>query len=71
MPRKPTPPTPATERSLPDMIRDVSQHVSSLTGLGCNRRAVVVLLKDATGLGKREVEIVLDGLAELEKRYCK
>lgn len=72
MPRKPSAaPADPDERSLPEMIRDVSACVSKLTGRGFNRRAVVVLLRDATGLGKREIESVLDGLTELERRYCK
>ena len=34
-----------------------------------NRRCVVVLLKDATGLGLSEINAVLDGLEALEERY--
>lgn len=71
MARKPPVSEPSNERTLPEMIRDVSECVSKLTGKGFNRRAVVVLLRDATGLGKREIESVLDGLTELERRYCK
>lgn len=67
----PTQATEPTERTLPQMIRDVSECVGSLLNRGFNRRAVVVLLRDATGMGKREIEAVLDGLNELEKRYCK
>lgn len=35
------------------------------------QKTVIMLLHDATGVGKREIEAILDALPELEKRYLK
>jgi hypothetical protein len=59
-----------TEEPLAETIRKVSKAIDSLKRSGLNQRAVVVLLADATGVGKKEIVAVLDGLANLERRYC-
>mgnify|MGYP000019248453 CR=1 FL=1 len=63
----PTPPPPPPD--LADVIRQVSEGFKRLKASGLNRRAVVVLLADSTGLGKKAVEKVLDGLDTLAKDY--
>lgn len=60
-----------TEDTLPEAIRKISAATQRLTKLGLNRDAVVVLLRDATGLPKKTIMQVLDGLAELERSYCR
>jgi len=38
---------------------------------GLNRRAIVVLLHDATKISKRDIEDILDAMTRLESWYCK
>lgn len=75
MPRRKTEPVvdpePAQEETLVAVIRKISECMESLTRSGLNRAAVIVLLKEETRLGKREIGMVLDSLAELEDRYTK
>ncbi len=59
-------------QTLPDAIREISRGLQKLRAQGLNRRAVEVLLADAcTAVGKPTVRRVLDGLADLEKKYCR
>lgn len=66
------PAPPATDDrpvDLAEEIKKISRGFEALKKTGLKRSAIVVLLKDATGLGKRQIEKVLDGLADLEKNY--
>lgn len=55
---------------LADHIRDISKAAKKLSDSGLNRKAVVVLLKHETGIGMGAIETVLNGLKQLEARYC-
>ena len=52
-------------------IRKVSIAMRRFRDGPLKRRAVVVLLKYATGLAVRDIELVLDGLDGLEQKYLK
>lgn len=65
-----TPVAPPEPEPLADVIRKLSEGIDRLLKSGLNRNAVVVLLRDATGVGKRDIMEVLDALASLSKRYC-
>lgn len=54
---------------LAEAVRRLSEGMDRLLGSGLNRTAIVVLLRHHTGVGKREVELVLDGLTTLAGRY--
>lgn len=59
-------------QTLPDAIREISRTVRALHAQGLNRKAVEVLLTDACPtVGKTTVRRVLDGLADLERKYCR
>ena len=59
------------EETLVEAIRSVSRGVESLRKSGLNRRAIIVLIHDATrNIGMREIGIILDTLPELADRYC-
>lgn len=57
------------EESLADAVRVISAGMKRLTKSGLNRTAIVVLLKDSTGVGKKEIEKVLTGLDSLATKY--
>jgi hypothetical protein len=62
---------PETKEVLADAILKISVGVTSLIDSGLNRKAIVVLLRDATGLGKRDIEMVLDALKNLSRDYTR
>lgn len=62
---------PIDPQALEDAIMEVSAALRRLDNSKLNRRAVVVLLRDCTGLGKNTVEKVLEGIGELEIKYLK
>jgi len=57
------------EEKLVESIRKISRAVGRILKTGLNRKAVVVLLKDDTGLSGRVIENVLDSLEDLERKY--
>lgn len=63
-------PVVADDGDLPEAIRKISQGFTKLKKQGLNRKAIVVLLHDASGVTKTNILKVLDGLADLEKNYC-
>lgn len=60
---------PADVHDLATNIRKLSEGVEKLLASGLNRKAVVVLLKDHTGVSQKTINTVLDGLQELAKKY--
>lgn len=62
-------PPPAESEDLAVTIRRIADGMDRLIRSGLKKNAVVVLLKDATGVGKRDIELVLAGLAGLAKQY--
>lgn len=59
----------AAPLDLAEAIRGVSAGLDKLFATGLNRRAIIVLLDDSTGVGKRNIEKVLDGLSTLAKDF--
>jgi broad specificity phosphatase PhoE len=62
---------PTDEETLAEAVRRVSAGVARLAKGGLNRRAVVALLHDASGVSKRTVALVLDELENLAKNYTR
>jgi hypothetical protein len=56
---------------LAQSIIDVSEAAKKLLGSRLSRRALVVLLHDASGVAKRDIELVLDHAADLRRRFVK
>ena len=52
-------------------IKDIATAMKRLVQTGVTREAVVVLVKDRTGLSKRDIEIVLNGIAQLERDFVR
>lgn len=66
--------TPGDEVSteiLATAIRDIAEGVRKLTTTRLNRRAILVLIKDATHIDKCVAERVLNCLEQLDQLYCK
>ena len=61
---------PIPREVLGQAIITISESIQKLTASGLNRKAIVVLLHDSTRIGKKDIELVLDGLACLKKDYC-
>lgn len=60
----------------PEVAAEMSQHLAVISDAarkilsgGLNRRALIVLLHDYTGVGKREIDDVLKGLEALRRFY--
>ena len=56
---------------LAEEIVKVSKAASELLATRLNRRALLVLLHDSTGVPMRTIEKVLEGASELESTYVK
>lgn len=70
--KQPAPPAPPIEREiLAEAIVRISGGVKRLQENGLNQRGIIVLLSDRTGFTKTICGALLDGLAELEARYCR
>lgn len=64
-----TKPPPPTDDTLAEAIVKVGEGMERLKKSGLNQKAIVVLLNDCTGVGKRDIERVLMGLRDLAKVY--
>ena len=62
---------PVEKEVLAAAILQISGAVLKLNKSGLNRKAVVALIKDDTGLGKGTVECVLASIQDLQKKYTK
>ena len=62
---------PVETHVLAQAIVKISKAAEDLAKSGLSRKAIVVLLADKTGFGKRSIEIILDALADLRKDYCR
>lgn len=62
--------TPPDAATLAEAIVKISVGFESLKKSGLNQKAIIVLLNDWTGVGKRDIERVLLGLRDLSKAYC-
>jgi len=62
---------PETKEVLAEAIVKISEAMQQLTASGLNRDAVVVLLAAKTGVTKKDINAVLDGLNRLRGWYCR
>ncbi len=56
-------------RAVARQITKMEESLQRIERGGLNRRAIVALIHDSTKLGKRHIEVVLDGLAGLRAQY--
>ena len=52
-----------------DMVEELQAGAKRMMEAGLNRRAVLLLLSDASGLCMRDVDLVLNGMESLKKRF--
>lgn len=50
-------------------IQKLQEAVELLKKNGLRERAIIVLLHDLTGVGKRDIKAIIDGAAELQETY--
>jgi|GEM_PF-3150370 len=62
---------PIEKEILADAIVNVSAAMRKLSASGLNRNAIVTLVKDATGITKKDIEQILQALVDLKRMYCK
>jgi hypothetical protein len=65
---------PETRAVLATAITEIAEAFSKLSRGGLNRKALVVLLQDATkakGVKRADIEAILDALPQLERQYCR
>ncbi len=63
---------PVERNVLAQAIVEISGAMRKLTASGLNRDAVIVLVRDKlNGIGKREIRLVFDALADLEREFCR
>jgi hypothetical protein len=63
--------TPVEVEVLAQAIVDIGNAAKRLSNSRLNRRAVIVLINDMTGIGKGTIEVVLNSISELERVYLK
>ena len=64
------PEVPESDTVLAKAIIKLSSEVGKILASGLNRRAVVVLLHDITGVGKPDIRKILEGMEQLKSDYC-
>lgn len=62
---------PETTEILADAIVRLSEAHEKLKSSGLNRKAIILLLNDATGVGKRDIATILDAMPRLRGWYCR
>ena len=62
---------PQTTEILAEAIVRIGDAAEKLNKSGINRKAIEVLLHDATGLARRDIKVVLDALPRLRGWYCR
>lgn len=62
---------PESTEILAEAIVRIGDAVAKLNGSGLNRKAIILLLQDATKVGKKDIETILDALPRLRGWYCK
>ena len=56
-------------RQLAESVRKIDKATKEFLTSGLSRKALVVLLNDSTGVAKRDINAVLDGLESLGATY--
>lgn len=59
------PDAPVAVEILAESIEKIAEAADRMMNAGLTKRAILVLLRDQTGLGMREIERVLDALSDL------
>jgi hypothetical protein len=62
---------PIEKEILAEAILKVSDAMRKLSASGLNRDAIVALVKDASGITKKDINNILDTLVDLKALYCK
>jgi len=62
---------PETTEILAEAIVRIGDSVKKLNDSGLNRKAVVILLQDATKIPRCDIEAILDALPRLKGWYCR
>lgn len=65
------PENPETKEILAEAIVKIGEAADKLKASGLNEDAIVVLLHDKTGVPKKTIKAVLDGLRRLRGWYCR
>lgn len=58
-----------TFEELASSLRRLVTGLEQIETAGLTRRTIVLLLHDATGIGKRDIEVLLDSIPKLADRY--
>lgn len=61
---------PIAAKEIAQAIVRISQAMEVLLSSGLNRKALLVLLFDYTGVPKKQIAKVIDGLEHLKIEYC-
>lgn len=66
---KPTQMTPTDFARIAKSIKTAAEIGRSLKASGLNRRAIIVLLQDATKCSVKDIKLILDALPQLDALY--
>lgn len=68
-----TPPAVTAEpvRDIGEEVAKIADAMARINSGKLARRAIILLVSDASGVGKRDVEYVLNGLSNLRRFYLK
>lgn len=62
---------PESKEVLAEAIVRIGEAARTLQDSGLNERGVIALLHDKTGISKKVIKTVLDGLRQLKGWYCR
>ena len=60
---------PKSDETVAEAIVKLSEDFAALTKTGLNRRAIILLLQDITGVPKRQIDAVLAAIPQLKTQY--
>ena len=67
---KQDPEAPVAAEILARSIVEIDTAMKRLSNSGLRRKAIVALIHDTSGIGKRDIEIVLNNLESLRATWC-
>ena len=67
---KPDEQAPIAAEIIAKAIIDISEAMKRFSTSGLKRNAIVVLIHDRSGIGKRDIEVVLNNLEALRADWC-
>lgn len=62
---------PQSREILAEAITRIGDAAAALKANGLNQKAIILLLNDATGIGKKDIALILDALPRLRGWYCR